>query len=359
MASKIRDLRVKTVASTWFNFLVTVVLLICLTILPPFLLGGGEAIKGVPSLYVWLYTLYWAVIVGLFFSYSSYQKRKAYDEPMRKLSQAAKRVAEGDFSVYLEPRHTTDRYDYIDVMFQDFNKMVQDLGSLETMKSDFIANVSHEIKTPLSNIQSYAVALQNDKISKEDRKDYISTIVSSSDKLTSLVTNILKLNRIENQTTNLEYSAFDICKQLSESALLFEDVWGKKNINFVVNMDDKATIVADEGMLEIIWHNLISNAIKFTEPGGTITLTQTSTDKHATVSISDTGSGMSEETLSQVFDKFYQGDSSHSAEGNGLGLTLVSKVIELIGGELLVQSDLNKGTTFTVKLRLEPKKSKN
>lgn len=291
---------------------------------------------------------YWGLVSASFILITHRQIRSKFDAPMRKISKAAKEVAEGDFSVYLEPIHTSDKYDYVDVMFIDFNKMVEELGSIETLTNDFIANVSHEIKTPLSVIQNYAAALQKDNLPEEVRKEYSNTIITASRKLNTLVANILRLNKLDNQDIILPGEPYDICKQLCDCALQFEDLWEEKEIEFTADIEDKAMIQADEGMLEIVWQNLLSNALKFTEPGGKVSLIQTSEKDSITVSVIDTGCGMDRETMKRAFDKFYQGDTSRSVEGNGLGLALAHRVVQKMGGTLTVKSVLGKGSTFTV-----------
>jgi signal transduction histidine kinase len=349
-----KDSRVKARHFTWREVALTYFILLTLSAGQWMIYHEYVGFGHFPPEYIWGMLGYWAIVAAVFCLVTAQQKIRAFDKPMRKLSEAAKQVAEGDFSVYLEPTHTADKLDYVDVMFEDFNKMVEELGSIETLKTDFISNVSHEIRTPLSVIQSYAMAMQKEDLPHEKRKEYADTIITASKSLTTLVTNILKLSKLENQEITPVSEPFDVCRQLSECALAFENAWEKKGIEFEADIEDRAMIHADESMLEIIWHNLLSNALKFTEPGGRITLTQTSDKNTVTVSLSDTGCGMDEETTKHIFDKFYQGDTSRSSEGNGLGLALVLRVIDLVSGSISVKSEPCKGTTFTVRLKVKP-----
>lgn len=294
--------------------------------------------------------LYWAVVAGLFAYITNRQIKNSYDKPMLKLSEATRQVAEGDFSVYMEPVHTADKYDYIDVMFLDFNKMVEELGSIETLKNDFISNVSHELKTPLAVIKNYTSLIKNGNLPAVTQAEYAESIMEATDKLSALITNILRLNKLENQVIESTAEPYDLCRQLTDCLLQFEPMWDKKELEIEVEIEDRAVITADASMMEIVWNNLISNAVKFTEPGGKIELRQTSDTHSVTVSVSDSGCGMDAGTIRHIFDKFYQGDTSHSKEGNGLGLALVQRVVERAGGTLTAESHPGTGSTFTVYL---------
>lgn len=274
-----------------------------------------------------------------------------YDKPMRRLSRAMRAVAQGDFTVSVKPVHRKSRYDYMDLMFEDFNRMVQELSSIETMKDDFIANVSHEIKTPLAVIRSYAGAMQRENLSEAQRREYAATIASASESLSELISNILKLNKLENQEIVPNAAPYDLTRQLCDCALAHEAQWEKKNIDFDAQLEERVMISADESMLEIVFNNLIANAIKFTEPGGRIVLRQETEGSEVKVIVADTGCGMNEETMKHIFDKFYQGDASHSKEGNGLGLALVKRVLDISGGSVAVRSAPGEGAEFTVRLK--------
>jgi signal transduction histidine kinase len=278
----------------------------------------------------------------------------SWSRPMRRLSEAARNIARGDFSARIAPLRKDGKKDFVEVMFDDFNTMARELESIEMLKNDFIANVSHEIKTPLAVIQNYATVLQNNTLEPDERREYVKTIITSSQKLSDLVSNILKLNKLENQEIAPAALPFDVSEQLRRCVLAFEELWERKNITIEADLDE-LTVCYDESMLEIVWDNLISNAVKFTAPGGSISLTLKKLAGFAVVRISDSGCGMDEETQKHIFDKFYQGDSSHSQEGNGLGLALVKKALDLTGAKISVISKAGEGTTFTVRLQAAEK----
>lgn len=294
--------------------------------------------------------IYWGIVALGLTLFTRRKMKNTYEEPLHNMAEATKRVSEGDFSVYVPTVHTADKLDYLDVMILDFNKMVEELGSIETLKTDFVSNVSHEMKTPIAIIKNYAELLQAEQIDEIQRKEYAKSIEYAAARLSALISNILKLNKLENQKIMSEVENYDVCRQLCECILQFEDAWEKKEIEIEIEMEDAATIRADANLMELVWNNLLSNAIKFTEPGGSVTVSQTSDENGIRIVVSDTGCGMSRESIEHIFDKFYQGDTSHSKEGNGLGLALVKRVLELMDGDIQVVSEEGKGSTFTVTL---------
>lgn len=294
--------------------------------------------------------LYWALVaVGLTW-FTRFRMQQTYEVPMQTLADATRKVAGGDFSVYIPPIHVGEDADYLDVMLEDFNKMVEELGSIETLKTDFFSNVSHEIKTPLAIIQSNATLLQAYGDDPEKRKEYTSHIIQSTKRLSGLISNMLKLNKLEKQAILPQAQPFDLCAHLCECALQFEELWEKKNIEFEADLEDSLMIRADDSLLELVWNNLLSNALKFTPEDGKISLHQSTQNDHILISVTDTGCGMSEATQKHIFDKFYQGDTSHATEGNGLGLALVQRIVQLLDGSVGVESQEGKGSVFSVKL---------
>ena len=272
------------------------------------------------------------------------------ERPTKKILQATEKIAEGDFSTRLEIKHEYGKYNEYDLIMENLNKMAAELQKNEVLKTDFISNVSHEIKTPLAVIQNYASLLQDDTLDSQTRKNYSKTLISASKRITDLITNILKLNKLENQEIQEKHEVFNLTEALSESVVEFETLVEKKNLELNCDFDD-VMVFSSKSLLEIVWNNLISNAIKFTPAGGKIYISLNRKDKNVEIKVMDTGVGMTSEVGAKIFEKFYQGDTSHSTQGNGLGLALVKKVIDILGGEIAVQSEVNKGSTFSILLK--------
>lgn len=295
--------------------------------------------------------LYWILVAAGLTLYTRKRIERVYEIPLTRISEATKKVARGDFSVYIEPTNTPDKTDYLDVMIADLNRMIEELGSIETMKTDFVSNVSHEMKTPIAVIKNAAQLLQMEGAAGENAAEYLENIGDAAERLSNLITNILKLNKLENQKILPEMRDYDVCRQLCDCILQYEEKWEEKSVEMDVDIEERADVFADAELMEFVWNNLLSNALKFTEPGGTVTVRQTTGDGVVRVSVADTGCGMDAETVRRVFDKFYQGDTSHSKEGNGLGMALAYRVLKLVDGGIEVESEVGRGSKFTVTLR--------
>lgn len=288
-------------------------------------------------------------ILSLICTLIDYLRRKyTVVRPVEKILDATERIAKGDFAVRIQPFHTYDKYDDYDRIIDNLNMMAAELEKTDTLSNDFIANVSHEIKTPLAIIRNYASALKDDKLNKSRRNEYLETLIMASKRLTNLITNILKLNKMENQEILPERKKIDLGELVRECVIASEDAIEEKGLTLECDIED-ATILSDDSFIEIVVNNLLSNAIKFTESGGKIKVSvrQIEGDKVA-LKVADTGLGMSAEIGKNIFNKFYQGDTSRASEGNGLGLALVKKVIDTLGGEISVESKVGIGSTFTV-----------
>lgn len=279
-------------------------------------------------------------------------------QPMREFVKATRQVVNGDYTARIDTKKL--RYSRIEliVIGENFNTMVKQLSTVDSLSNDFISNVSHELKTPLAVIQSYATILQNPTLSLEARQEAVSKITHSTQQLTSLITNILRLNKIENDQIPVKNINYDLSSQLVQCVLEYEEAWEEKQITIKFDVDDGIMVFSDPELLYIVWKNLISNAIKFTPDNGIIGIMLIKDGDSIKVKINDSGCGMSQETINHIFEKFYQGDTSHSSIGNGLGLTLVKRVLDITGNEISVESEIDKGTCFTVTLKNEkPKKS--
>jgi signal transduction histidine kinase len=278
------------------------------------------------------------------------RRRIMVDRPVKMITDAAERIMNGDFSARVKHMHGSGMEGFNQIG-ESINKMAEELSSVETLRTDFIANVSHEMKTPLAVMQNYGTLLQTPDLPEEKRIEYAKAITDASRRLADMMTNILKLNRLENQQIYPNPTTFDLGEQLCESLLQYESTWERKNIEIETEIADSVLVSADSELLSLVWNNLFSNAFKFTEDGGKVTLTLTADETYATVKVSDTGCGMSAEVGAHIFEKFYQGDTSHATQGNGLGLPLVKRVVDIMQGEIGVESAIGIGTIFTVKIR--------
>ena len=290
------------------------------------------------------------IITVLFKTVDYIRRRLMVDKPVKTITVAAKKIMGGDFSARVKPMNKSG-FEGFDQIGEAINAMAEELSSVETLRTDFIANVSHEMKTPLAVMQNYGTLLQTPDLPEEKRMEYARAITDASRRLADMMTNILKLNRLENQQIYPNLTTFDLGEQLCESLLQYESTWERKNIEIETDIADGVRISADAELLSLVWNNLFSNAFKFTEDGGRVTLTLTADEKYATVRVTDTGCGMSAEVGAHIFEKFYQGDTSHQTQGNGLGLALVKRVVDIMQGEIGVESAVGVGTTFTVKIR--------
>jgi signal transduction histidine kinase len=295
-------------------------------------------------------TLVNVLVITTIFTWIDYiRRRMTVDRPVRIITDAAEKIMKGDLSVRIKPMQgaATEGFNRI---ITAVNSMTEELSGIETLRTDFISNVSHEMKTPLAVMQNYGTLLQSPELSDEKRVEYAKGVADASRRLADMMTNILKLNRLENQTIFPQKTVFDLGEQLCESLLQYESVWEKANIEIETDIEDEVKVEADAELLSLVWNNLFSNAFKFTGDGGKVSVSLTTDGNCAVVSVSDTGCGMPPEVGAHIFEKFYQGDTSRATQGNGLGLALVKRVVDIMQGEIGVESAVGKGTTFTVKI---------
>jgi signal transduction histidine kinase len=273
--------------------------------------------------------------------------RNDFHDSHNNLLYAIDQISRGNFDVLVEENPHAPHND----LAEAFNKMAQDLGSLESMRQDFISNVSHEIQSPLTSIGGFASLLQKDDLPDDERRRYAAVIEAESKRLSSLSDNLLKLSSLDNNKIPRDMREFRLDKQLEHIALTLEPQWSAKNLTLEADLK-KLTARGDEDLLSQAWINLLQNAIKFTPEGGQINIALTANDDCAVVKISDTGVGIAPEDQIHIFERFYKADRSRDRAlgGNGLGLSLVKKIAQLHGGHISVESEPGKGAVFTVEL---------
>lgn len=288
-----------------------------------------------------VFLLFISVIIGT--SISLFVAKKIL-KPIAAFSKATDEVAIGNFSIEINEESPIKE---IRDLSKNFNIMVQELSSIETLRNDFIINVSHEFKTPIAAIEGYATLLQGNNLSDVEYKEYTQMIIHSARQLDTLSSNILSLSKLENQELILEKNLYRLDEQVRYAVLMLEPEWSLKNIDLQIDLA-KTEFYGNERLLMQVWINLIGNAIKFTPDNGTIHINLFKQNSHLIFKVIDSGIGIDDLTISHVFDKFYQGDTARKTEGNGLGLALVKRIIDLSNGSITVESEIRQGTTFTV-----------
>lgn len=270
---------------------------------------------------------------------------KLISKPIEKISDITKEISKGNFCVQVD----YSKEDEIGVLARNINLMVKELNNMEYLRKDFMSSVSHEFKTPISSIQGFVEIIKDKNLPPEKFEEYTDIIIEETKRLTNLSSNILKLSKLDNQVIQSKKVKFSLDEQIRKTLLILEEQWSKKNLELEINLE-KIDYKGDEELTQQIWVNLIGNAIKFSNDYGSLYITLRKNFSYIIVEIEDEGVGISEESKSRVFERFYQGDGSRSGEGNGLGLAIVNRIIEISAGRIYFESEVGKGTCFTVEL---------
>jgi len=281
------------------------------------------------------------ILIGLL---NSYLFKFTY-KYITKLSDAMRGVSEGEFSIKLD----TNKAGPFLLLYENFNKMGTELETVQSLKSDFINNYSHEFKTPISSIKGFADLLLDEDISEEEKRQYLKIISEESTRLTHLADSTLLMSKLDSQEIIENKKEYSLDNQIEECATILSREWKKKNINFSGNFEEIMYYNNPEIMKQL-WINLMTNSLKYTPENGEIIVNLTQKNNQITMSIKDTGIGMSKEISNNMFEKYYQGDLSHATPGLGLGLSIVKRIVELCNGTISVESTEGMGTTFTVVL---------
>lgn len=273
-------------------------------------------------------------------------------KPLNELTRATKEIASGNFNIKVDNvLNSFNQSSELGTLVDGFNNMAGELKSTEMFRNDFIHNFSHEFKTPIISIRGFARQLYQGNLTPEQEREFAKIIMDESEQLANMSSNVLLLTKLENQEIVTDKTHFYLDEQLRNCLILFEEQWSEKNLNLDLDLE-RISVYQNAEILAHVWKNLFSNAIKFSKPSGHLYVSCKKTIDHIHITIEDTGYGMTDETMSQIFDKFYQGDTSHATPGNGLGLPLTKRIVEMNGGKIFVKSTLGKGTTFTVHLPL-------
>ena len=334
-----------TVVFSAMVFLILVITVFLTNLFIILLLRSGILTNPRPELILLVSALV-SIIVGTIFSQVIGKRPLKF---IQNTDNATKEVVKGNFEVRLSDNIQAEE---LRSVAQNFNKMIQELSNTEIFRTDFIENVSHEFKTPCSAIEGYATLLQNNSLTEEKRTEYTNRILFNTRRLSNLTGNILLLSRLENQEIEVKKETFSLDEQLREVILLFESQWIEKELDLDIDLCT-VNYTGNREMLMQVWQNIFGNAMKFVPDRGQIRVLLSTDRRSVKISIVDNGIGMSKDVLKRIYEKFYQADSSRNEIGNGLGLTLAKRIVDLHGGTISVSSEIGKGTAFTVTLPLK------
>ncbi|MBR6288087.1 MAG: HAMP domain-containing histidine kinase [Acholeplasmatales bacterium] len=329
---------------SYIVFLITVTVVVSIGILIFSKVKDFET--SILAIFVLLYILFTALI---FFIIDYIRRNIIIQKPLNDILDATNLISKGEFDIKLKPRHNYNNYDELDKIMININKMAIGLRNDEILKKDFISNFSHEIKTPIAIMNGYINLLKRNEMSKEERDEYIDKLYNSSINLSNLISNILKLNKLEN--SEMELNDVNLSNVLENVIISYDELINNKKINLDIDMDDRLIKYTNESFIQLIFSNLISNAIKFSKYEGIVEIKLKNKNDYIEFMVKDNGIGMSKNTIIHIFNRFYQGDTSHKTEGNGLGLSMVKKAIDRLGYKISIESEEEKGSTFIVDIR--------
>ena len=292
--------------------------------------------------------IFWSLVVG---SVLSFLAVRYPFRPVNEIMGALNRLAAGDFSVRLSPRGLWAKYPALRRLSDSFNKTAEELGNTELLRADFVNNFSHEFKTPIVSIAGFAKLLRKGNLSLEEQTEYLKIIEEESLRLSAMATKVLELTQVENQAILTDIAPYNLSEQIRGCIVLLEDKWSQKHLELMLDFDEH-TIVASEGLMKQVWMNLLDNAVKFTPEYGIVKVNMAEEGSSVQVTVTNSGSVIAPEDRERIFQKFYQADTSHAAEGNGIGLAVVKKIVELHGGSVRAESGEDR-TSFIVTLQKE------
>ena len=341
---KLKKLRPKLGVQPYYYLLALAEVIIAagLALLLNWLLEDVLEFRLAPWLWVVVFSVILCAVLGWLMS-------ALFFGPIARLSRAMRQVGAGDFSIRLE---TSSRIREVRDTYDNFNLMTQELGATEIIQTDFVSNVSHEFKTPINAIEGYATLLQSGSQSS-DQAMYVDKILLNTRRLNELVSNILLLSRVDNQAISTNRTRFRLDEQIRQAIVLLEPKWSEKELDLDVDLET-LEYAGNESLLLHVWMNLIDNAIKYDPYGGLLRLRLNRRADSIVFTVEDSGPGIAPEAQKHIFDKFYQADSSRMSEGNGLGLALVKRVLDVCGGTVYVENLPEAGCRFTVTLPPEP-----